>query len=69
MKSVRHKKGSNSSFLSNNDLLDNLRKNVNSSFKLLTRESSFCEFKQIPKKISLIQKKNYDSKSKDNKEN
>lgn len=37
MKSVRHKKGSNSSFLSNNDLLDNLRKNVNSSFKLLTR--------------------------------
>lgn len=69
MKSVRHKKATNSSFLSNNDLLQNLRKNINSSFKLLTRESSFSEFKQIPKKICLIQKKNYESKSKDNKEN
>lgn len=64
MKSVRHKKAVNSSFLSNHDLLENFR---NKSFKLITRESSFSELKQVPKKVSLIQKKIYDSKSKDNK--
>lgn len=64
MRSIRNKKTSNSSFLSNHDLLENFR---NKSFKLITRDASLSELKQVPKKVSLIQKKTYDGKNNDNK--